>query len=435
MRIPFLAFACGLAVVAHPLHAEPEPAAKAALEQMAEAVAKAKAISYHIEAKGVGGVFEMLPVTKAEVIAVRGDTPGTWKMRVSGRATAAGMEPTEVTYVCDGARHTWIDYPNKRVLERGGTDQLPVGQAVMTASVRELFEAQPFSKERQMPTMKMEPQADLDGVKCDVIFLDPGPEQTKTRYYIATTDRLPRRIEMIIQGAGIDGKRVSDLTRVKIDTEPPPGAFAISTPDGFTFNSVFVPNTPTATATAVPQRERPVGPNVGELAPDFTHNSAGGDKVQLYSLRGNVVVVDFFGTWNLSSKRTTAEVEKIAKQYKDKPVKVFGLAVREASDAAVTKFFKDNNLTYPVLLKADESAKAYRVKKYPTLFVIGKDGEVVYTISSYDEKSYKEITDAIDRALEGPVKPAAAEGAETPRSKAAPPTKGGSDAETDGADR
>ncbi len=416
MKMHLFAITCGLAIVAPTVRAEPEPEAKKAIDQMVEAITKAKTLSYHIEAKGVGGYFEMLPTTKAEVIAARVEnSPGTWRMRVTGQATAAAVEPTEILFVSDGTKRTWVDYPNKTVLERTATDQGPVGQAITTVAIREVFEAQPLSKERTSPNMKMETAVDIDGVKCDVVYIDPGENLTKSRYAIATTDHLPRRVEMVIQGGGIDGKRVCTLTKVKADVAPPEGSFAISTPDGFTFSSL-TPNpaqTPSATPTAA-KPERAVGPNLGETAPDFTLSAAEGDKVQLYSLRGQVVVVDFFGTWNLSSKRSTAEVQKLADAFKDKPVKVLGLAVREASDAAPTKFFKDNKLTYTLLLKGDEPAKFYRVKKYPTLFVLGKEGEVVHIAAGYDDKSMKDITEAINQALAGPAK------AETPSDGAEP---------------
>lgn len=399
MRIHALALTAGFCIVS-PAFAQVDPEAKRVMDQMIEAISKAKTISYQVEAKGVGGVFETLPTTKAEVIAARAeDNPGTWRMRVMGRATATGMEPTEVMFATDGTKRVWIDYPNKQVVERAATDQAAVGQAITTATVRELFETQPFSKERNATNMKLEAPVELDGVTCEVVLIDPGPEQTKTRYCVAKTDHMPRRTELIIQGAGIDGKRVCNLTKVKVDEPPPPGAFAISTPDGYTLNTVFNATTAPAAGTTPARANRAIGPNLGEIAPDFNLVSSTGEKAQLFSLRGQVVVVDFFGTWNLSSKRSTAELQKIAAAYKDKPVKVFGLAVRERDDAAPTKFFKDNNLTYTLLLKGDESAKAYRVKKYPTLFVVGKEGEVVFTISNYDDKSAKEITDAIDKAL------------------------------------
>jgi peroxiredoxin len=407
MRISTLCIAAGFAIVAPALRAEPEPAAKQALETMADAISKAKSLSYQVELKGVG-LFEMLPTIKCEIIAARAENSSNWKMRVTGRSESAGTEPTEILLVSDGTKRTWVDYPNKTVMERNTQDLGPVGQAVSSAAIREIFEAKPMSREKAAATMKMEPQVELDGVKCDVVFVDPGENQTKSRYAIATTDRMPRRVEMIIEGAGINGRSIATITKVKVDAPPPEGSFAISTPEGFAFSPVFTPPAPTATPaapTAPPQKVRPVGANLGDLAPDFDLATPAGEKVKLYSQRGYVVVVDFWGSWHAPCRKSTAEVQKIAAAYKDKPLKVYGLSVREGSDAAPAKFFKDNNLTYTLLLKGDDAAKAYRVRKYPMLFVIGKEGEIVYSVAGYDDKNAKDITDAIDRALADTGKP------------------------------
>jgi peroxiredoxin len=388
------------------LFAQQDPEAKKGLEQMIEAITKAKTISYHVELKGVG-LFEMLPSIKCEVLSARAENPVNWKMRITGRSETTGSEPTEILFVSDGTKRTWIDYPNKTVMERPTQDLGPVGQAVSSAAIREIFEAKPLSRERVSPNMKLEPSVDLDGVKCEVVYVDPGENLTKSRYTIATTDHLPRRVEMIIEGGGISGRSIATITKVKVDAEPPEGSFAISTPEGFAFSPIYTPPPPQANpgavageTTAAPAKKiRPVGANLGDLAPDFDLATPAGDKVKLYSQRGYVVVLDFWGSWHPPCRKSTAEVQKIAAAYKDKTVKVMGLSVREGSDAAPAKFFKDNNLTYTLLLKGDDAAKAYRVRKYPMLFVLGKEGEIVYSVAGYDDKNAKDITDAIDKAL------------------------------------
>jgi peroxiredoxin len=406
MRTHVLVVAGSLLLSAPAVRAEPEPAAKAALEAMADAISKAKTLAYTVEIKGVGAFEAMLPVIKGELIAARAENSPAWKMRVIGRSEIGGAEPTQVLFVSDGTKKTWIDYPNKTVLEKAQSHQDlgPVGQTVSSMALREVFEAKPLSRERAAAAMKMEPQVELDGVMCDVVFVDPGENQTKSRYAIASTDRLPRRTEMIIEGAGFNGRTVATLTKVKVDAEPPEGSFAISTPEGFAFSPVFTPPVPNTTPTATPpaepvKKDRPVGANLGDLAPDFDLATPSGEKIKLYGQRGYVVVLDFWGSWHAPCRRSTAEVQKIAAAYKDKPVRVYGLSVREGSDTAPAKFFKDNNLTYTLLLKGDEAAKAYRVRKYPMLFVLGKEGEIVYSVAGYDDKNAKDITEAIDKAL------------------------------------
>lgn len=427
------------------LCAQQDPAAQKALQQLTDTINSAKSLSYHVVAVGEGRIFSMLPDTKGDLIAARpDDNPKAWKMRITGRSAGVGVDPIEVLAVADPGKWAWVDYPAREVVERFvGQERGNVIDVANAVRIREIFEAQPLSKETKCETMKMEPSVELDGVKCDVVFVDQGKDQFKGRWFIAQTDHLPRKIEQImVFQPGSEDKRVWTLTQVKLNAEPPAGSFAISTPDGFTFSPAAAPTPPTPAPTATPgaaavpmKRELPVGPNAGELAPDFELSSSTGEKLRLSSLRGSVVVVDFWGSWNLSSKKSTAEVQALANQFKDQQVKFLGLSVREGSDAAPAKFFTDNKLSYTLLLKGDEPAKAYRIKKYPTLFVIGREGEVMRSFAGYDEKMTKEIATEIEKALKPVGKPVkkAVEKADpagsAPRAKDQPADKDNPDAD------
>ncbi len=424
--------------------AQQDPQALKVLGQLVDTVNNAKSLSYHTVVVGKGGIFSMLPETTGDVIAARPEgNPKAWKVRITGKQIGVGVDPLDITAVADPSKWAWIDVPARQVVERNaGQEQGNVPIAANALRIRELFEAQPLSKELKCEVIKMEPAVDLDGVKCDVVYTDQGKDQFKGRWFIAQTDHLPRKFEQIMMfQKDVEDKRVWTLTQVKLDVEPPAGSFAISTPEGYTFSPAVAPTppTPTATPNAIPgttapgvppipmKKERAVGVNDGDLAPDFDLSTASGEKVRLSSFRGDVVVVDFWGSWHPSAKKCTAEVQTLATQFNAQKVKFLGLAVRETSEAAPAKFFTDNKLTYTLLLKGDEPAKLYRVKKYPTLFVIGREGEVVHTFAGYNDKTTKDIAAEIEKALKAGDAPAKvgeqAPGA-APRQKGQPDNKG-----------
>jgi thiol-disulfide isomerase/thioredoxin len=141
---------------------------------------------------------------------------------------------------------------------------------------------------------------------------------------------------------------------------------------------------------------------VNDLAPDFELATPTGEKVKLSSLKGSVVVLDFWGTWCLPCRQAAPEVQKLSDTFKDKGVKVFGLAVREKSDQEPTTYWQENKHTYGLLLKADDVAKTYKVRMYPTYVVIGKEGEIVHIAAGYEPgKTMPAVTDAVERALAG----------------------------------
>ncbi|MFN0134271.1 MAG: redoxin domain-containing protein [Phycisphaerales bacterium] len=386
------------------LLAQPDPAAKAALERMGEAVKNAKSISYSVSTKGEGVFFSRLPTLAGEVILQRrADDATLFNSRVSGkRNEVEGLKAVKFLVVGDGKSKTWVDDSVKMVVHR--LNEVSRGEQPDTAAmlwVRHLVDPVALAKELEAATIKLEAPVQLDGVTCDVVLVDPGEGLPKSRWSIAQTDRLPRKYESLLRGGGMNDAQTWIVTNLVVDGPVPPGSFAISTPEGYVVSdAVTNPNQPP------PSRERAVGVNPDDLAPDFELANPKGEKVKLSSMLGSVVVLDFWGTWCIPCRKASPLVQALHNDYKDKGVKVFGLAVRETSDQKPVDYMANGNYTYGLLLKADEVAKQYKIKSYPTYIVIGKEGQIGLVATSYDEAGFARIRQAVDALLEGkPVPP------------------------------
>jgi peroxiredoxin len=137
---------------------------------------------------------------------------------------------------------------------------------------------------------------------------------------------------------------------------------------------------------------------VGKPAPDFKLKGMDDKEVSLASLKGNVVVLDFWATWCGPCVAGFPHIDALAKKYADKGVKVFGLNQKEDKET-IDNFLKEKNLTVPVLLDPGEIADKYTVKGIPQTVIIGKDGVVKHVHIGYGPGEENEWDKEVQEAL------------------------------------
>jgi peroxiredoxin len=116
-------------------------------------------------------------------------------------------------------------------------------------------------------------------------------------------------------------------------------------------------------------------PTVGMKAPDFELMTLReGSKVTLSSLKGKVVVLDFWATWCAPCVAGLPTVDKVTSEFKDKGVVFYAVDLQENAEKVKT-FIDKKAWTFPVLLDGKgETARDYRVSGIPHSVIIGTDG-------------------------------------------------------------
>jgi thiol-disulfide isomerase/thioredoxin len=243
----------------------------------------------------------------------------------------------------------------------------------------------------------------LDGVECDVVKVvrefnmgsvegmeemegleEMGETPTirmKETIAFARTDGLPRSITMMPEmddmPEGADFPMpVTLLMGVKVDAEVDAALFTTAAPEGFAKVDPPKPDFMMGAEDGDAPEAPALKVKVGDAAPDFALKDLAGAEVTLASLKGKVVLLDFWATWCGPCKAAMPAIQKIADDYKDKGVVVLGINTWENSPDAAKKYMADKKFTYPCLLAGDPLAEAYGVPGIPTLVVIGKDGAV-----------------------------------------------------------
>jgi thiol-disulfide isomerase/thioredoxin len=126
------------------------------------------------------------------------------------------------------------------------------------------------------------------------------------------------------------------------------------------------------------------GVGKGQRAPEFALPTLKGQKVTLSSLRGKVVLIDFWAQWCEPCKKELPQLDKLARDYAGKGVVVLAVNIDKQRENA-ERMSKLLGLSLEVLLDpAGSVASTYDPPKMPTSFVVDKKGIVRYVNEGFD---------------------------------------------------
>lgn len=115
----------------------------------------------------------------------------------------------------------------------------------------------------------------------------------------------------------------------------------------------------------------------GAKPPEFNGATADGRRMSLDSLRGKVVLLNFWASWCLECRPEMPMFEQLHREFAAQGLSVVGINAREGI-AAIQRYAKELSLTFPLILDPKgEINAAYGVIGLPTTFLIGRDGRAV----------------------------------------------------------
>lgn len=142
---------------------------------------------------------------------------------------------------------------------------------------------------------------------------------------------------------------------------------------------------------------------VGQQAPDFTVHLTDGNSIQLSSLKGKVVMLQFTASWCGVCRQEMPFIEKdIWQKHKNNQDFVLIGIDRDEPIETVRKFAETTGVTYPLGLDpgADIFAKyAERNAGITRNVLIGKDGTIVKMTRLYNEEEFADLVKTIDEML------------------------------------
>ncbi|MFJ6937258.1 TlpA family protein disulfide reductase [Streptomyces sp. NPDC101132] len=137
-------------------------------------------------------------------------------------------------------------------------------------------------------------------------------------------------------------------------------------------------------------------------APKLDGETVAGDRLDVSSLKGKVVVLNVWGSWCPPCRAEAPHFAKVSKELKDKGVEFVGLNTRDSSKQPAVEFEKNFGITYPSLY--DPIGKlilrfpkgTLNPQSIPSTIVLDKDGKIAArSLLAVNEEQLRKMIDPV----------------------------------------
>jgi peroxiredoxin len=136
-------------------------------------------------------------------------------------------------------------------------------------------------------------------------------------------------------------------------------------------------------------------------APAFDLPALNGGRVSLASLKGKVIVLDFWATWCGPCIIEIPEYTELWRKNQGRGVEIVGVAC-ESDPQDVMDVALAHQIPYRVLMGGDRVSQEYGASGLPTTFVIDKQGQIRKRFVGTTASKFGALQKAVDELLAAP---------------------------------
>ncbi|NIA19479.1 MAG: redoxin domain-containing protein [Xanthomonadaceae bacterium] len=139
----------------------------------------------------------------------------------------------------------------------------------------------------------------------------------------------------------------------------------------------------------------------GKLAPDFSLTSLDGKELTRDSLKGKVVILDFWATWCPPCRAAIPHLVEMYKKYHDQGLVVVGISLDRGGKEEVSDFAERNHIDYDLVMGVNNAIlKDFgEVSSIPTIIILNQQAEIIFKAVGYNAEIAQTIDDKVTESL------------------------------------
>jgi thiol-disulfide isomerase/thioredoxin len=140
-------------------------------------------------------------------------------------------------------------------------------------------------------------------------------------------------------------------------------------------------------------------PKKGMPVPEIMLRDTSGNLITLSSLKGKVVLIEFWASWCGPCRKSNPALIQIYSRYKSRGFEIYGISIDQSSAAWKNAIEKDRTLWTQVIDRSDldtSLARDWKIDFIPASFLVSREGKVIaidpnhYKLKTYLKKHLSE---------------------------------------------